>query len=174
MEITTYVPPDFRYRPFDPDTVKVFNKIKEFLKDLDIQLHHVGSTAFGAGGKNIIDILGVHQVGRLDEVMAGLRDLGFQDERDKPKDRTTYLMLGATEFNNKTFSIHIHLASPDMVVTKRMPYFVDYMRLHPDLVQEYDNLKKEAQEKGINDNAAYNANKAKIIHQVLATRESDV
>jgi GrpB-like predicted nucleotidyltransferase (UPF0157 family) len=172
--ITIYQRPDFKYRPFDPATRTVFRKVKRAICDAcaPVKVEHIGSTAFGAGGKNLVDMLLVYEKGAKTATVKALRGLGFQNERHKPTDRTTTLLLGSYNHRAKTYSVHVHLATPDMIVSKRMPFFRDYMRDHPELVRKYDALKREAQRRGIKENKPYNKFKESIILKVLKEMDS--
>lgn len=159
--------PSAHFEAFDPNTIKVFEKIKSDFSLLKaITIEHVGSTSFGAGGKNVVDVLILTSEENLNENKRKLVQRQFE-ELPMGKTRKTHMLLGKETYSGKEYQIVIHLATPDMKADLKMITFRDFMRRHPKLIKDYEKVKKEALSKGKLDNKEYNAEKDPFIKTVL-------
>ena len=113
-------------------------RIREFLPE-GATIEHVGSTAVGIGGKNIVDILvGVNDEMEMKEAQEVLTIHGYFAGRDKHAGRI-FMASSEEETGEGDFHIHICLKESDMY--KDMVILRDYLRKNREVAQEY--LKKE-------------------------------
>ena len=129
-------------------------------------IEHVGSTAVGIGGKNIIDIL----VGAPDrESLPALRDLltkhGYFDGHDLHPDR---IFLATSLGETAEGDYHIHLCPVSAPSYQNMLTLRDYLRAHPAKAQEYFNKKREFAAQANYDRKQYKAIKSAYVSNLIA------
>ncbi|MBD5132687.1 MAG: GrpB family protein [Clostridiales bacterium] len=147
----------------NPCWVEWYSEEIELLKNilpLDIEYHHVGSTAVeGIFAKPIIDILiVVNSVEQMKEVADMLRERGYI-VMSANADRIS-LNKGYTEngFAEKVFHLHIRLEND-----KDEIYFRDYLNAHPEIAQAYVKLKLRLWKKYEHDRDGYTAAKTEFV-----------
>lgn len=139
-------------------------RLRSFLPK-NITIEHVGSSAVGIGGKNIIDIL----VGVADEVeMKNIRNIlinnGYFEGNDSHSDRI-FLASQKEETSDGDFHIHICPTSKDSY--KDFIILRDYLISNPDVAKEYLEKKYEFAEKANFDRKKYKALKAEYVSKLL-------
>ena len=131
-----------------------------------VALEHIGSTAVpGLGAKPIIDILaGVRERADADECLPLLHPLGYTDvtPQDDPQ---WYYCLGRHE---EADQFHLHLVQYPSIHWERHLLFRDFIRTRPDLVQQYDQLKRELAARYGSDRTGYTEAKTAFIESVVA------
>lgn len=135
-------------------------------------IEHIGSTAIGIEGKNIIDIL----VGVLDQdVMIKTRDIlsenGYIEGHDTHPDRI-FMATRTGETGEGDF--HIHICPQDADSYHDMILFRDYLREHPEIAREYVEKKHECAERARYDRKRYKALKSEYISKLLEKIKSEV
>jgi GrpB-like predicted nucleotidyltransferase (UPF0157 family) len=131
-----------QYNPYDANLPSAFAEIKSIihaaLPDADIE--HVGSSSIpGVGGRNVIDVSVIAGDADQIEIKRHLYDLGFQDS---PFPHYLPLLVGTLAFQEKNYPILLYVVEPDAHVLKSWIAFRDYMRLHPEDAQAYDQIKR--------------------------------
>ena len=130
--------------PHDPGWADMFaaeaDAIKAAFGDLPVSLHHIGSTAIpGILAKPIIDMLCV--AGSLDDVAASqdrLEALGYQAMGAHGIEGRRYFRK--TDVSGKR-THHLHAFRTGSRHIERYLAFRDYLKAHPEIAEEYSDLK---------------------------------
>lgn len=158
--------------PYNPTWPDLYSEERERLlsvlpEDVDVTLEHFGSTAIpGIAAKPIIDILLIC----LDQdqwrrFIDPLESLDFIFWADNPRKDRMFFVKGMPPFGSRR-THHAHVMKPETV--KDRLYFRDFMREHPEKVQQYEKLKKKLMKKYKTDRDAYTRGKKDFIDQILA------
>ena len=146
-----------------------FNEEQKLLKgvvgDIAISIEHIGSTSIkGLGAKPIIDI------------MMGVYDLKDVDGAIEPLGNIEYEHVFHEEFPNRRFfrkglwragTHHLHIYKYESEEWNSNILFRDYLRKHPDVRNQYNQLKIELAQKYRCDRVGYTAAKAPFIRNVI-------
>lgn len=143
--------------PYDHTWAEQFAEESKVLKsifaDEAISIEHVGSTAIqGLAGKPTIDVLViVDDISTADRLKEKMEFSGYQSLGE-------YVMQGARLFvkesdNNRTRNIHVFQRNHPHV--QEMLQLRDYLRTHPDVANEYNNLKFDLAKKYPDDYEQY-------------------
>lgn len=123
-----------------------------------LAIEHIGSTAvLGLGGKPIIDIMvGVRRISDAKGCIEPLATIGYEYVslryfRKGPPEKHRH--LHTTELGSEFWISHI--------------LFRDYLRAHPELAEEYYELKKELAAGFCSDSDAYTEAKSEFIERVI-------
>ncbi len=147
--------------------VKEETLLKKMLKNKDILIEHIGSTAIpGIESKPIIDVLVViPNDSVIEDVIRKLIIAGYYKSSFK---------LDGEVFLKKTDGIssthYLHLTKQNQGDWKRYVLFRNYLTQNPHIAKEYEDLKKKLAEKYANDRIAYTSTKKiyidKILHEI--------
>ena len=154
--------------PYDEKWKQAFTDIKSELTaalgGLAISIEHVGSTSVPAlAAKPIIDIDVV--VRRTDTAAAirALATIGYEHEGNGGiEDREMFKYTGKEHLMEH----HLYVCPEDSAELKRHILFRDYLRVHPDAVQAYSQIKKEAAELYPHDIDSYINHKGTVIEKI--------
>lgn len=140
------------------------DRLRLFLPE-NISIEHVGSSAVGIGGKNIIDIL----IGVSDEIeMKNVRDElvknGYFEGNDSHSDRI-FLASRKEETGDGDFHIHICPSSKDSY--RDFIILRDFLIANPDIAKKYLEKKYEFAKEANFDRKKYKALKAKYVSELL-------
>jgi len=155
--------------PYDKTWPKEYEKeakiLKSLLKDFDIKIEHVGSTAIpGLSAKPIIDIaIGAKNEKDLFAVATRLENNGYDILNSFETKGEVLARKGAPEC--RTHYIHIQLLKSEY--WNEFVYFKKYMLEHPDKVKEYQRLKEELSQKYADERKKYTAAKNEFISKIL-------
>jgi GrpB-like predicted nucleotidyltransferase (UPF0157 family) len=171
---------------YNPEWIDRFNAeqetIAEALKDFSPSIDHIGSTSVpGLGAKNIIDILvGLNNEDGLEKIIQPMLNANagyvyYKLYEDQMPYRRYFVRVEAFDPSknpeiHKTVNIpeerpsledfkrltHIHCITKDTHHWLRHIAFRDYLRVHPDVRDEYCELKKEISKKHYQDMLDYN------------------
>jgi GrpB-like predicted nucleotidyltransferase (UPF0157 family) len=135
---------------------------------LIVGLEHFGSTAIpGLSAKPIIDIL--IAVRSLTDakatLVAALRTLDYVYWADNPKKDRMFFVKGMPPFGSKR-SHHVHVTEPDGEMWQRLA-FRDYLRVHPEEIAAYAQLKRRLAAEHRTDREAYTDAKSAYVETVL-------
>jgi len=138
-----------------------------------IAVHHIGSTAIqGILAKPTIDILleitGDTDIHRLMKTMEEI-GYGYNDRPDSPPPHLTFIKGYTPEgFKGQVFHVHIRYEGdwPEL-------HFRDYMNAHPNLVEEYAQLKLELKKRFEQDRDEYTRQKGDFIQKVQKLIEQE-
>ncbi|MCR8630454.1 GrpB family protein [Paenibacillus radicis (ex Xue et al. 2023)] len=155
---------------YNPEWVTEYNvekvKIVQLLKDLIQGIEHIGSTAIpGLAAKPVIDMMvGINNLQDLTKLhYEQLKTIGYEfvDHPHFPERR--FFRKG--QWRAGTHHLHIYEHKADNWNSNLL--FRDYLINHPDLLREYNVLKKELELVYKNDRAAYTKAKAPFIESVI-------
>lgn len=136
------------FKPYSNIFPELFQREKErihpHLKDV-LAIEHVGSTAVpGLGGKGIIDIaIAVNKV-NMESTAKQLQDLGYEYRPNFSTPDRFYFIIYLPDPEEESRRYHIHLTYPENSEWKELIGFRDYLKDHPEALQEYADLKKKA------------------------------
>ena len=135
--------------PYDEAWKKDFEDIKaelmQVLEGLVLSVEHVGSTSVpGLAAKPVIDIdIVIEDQGCFDKVKTALETIGYHHEGDLGiPGREAFKYDGKDHLRKH----HLYVCSKDAAELKRHISFRDYLRAHPEAVEEYGRIKIEGAE----------------------------
>ena len=137
-------------------------------------IEHVGSTAVpGLGAKPIIDIMvAVGHLADAEECIELLPGIGYEyvppSEVGIPERR--YFRKGTPEVRTH----HIHMVELTSDFWERLLLFRDFLRTHPDVAQQYYQLKKGLAAKYGSDREGYTEAKTSFIEPVVARARTSI
>ncbi|MCC6792219.1 MAG: GrpB family protein [Thermomicrobiales bacterium] len=159
------------YRPYDPRFPEVAARLIALIEANapGVRVEHVGSSAIpGCAGKGVIDLLARYPAGGLAAARDTIDALGFQRQANRdpfPEERP--LRVGTIEHDGDRFRIHVHVIAAGDAEAIEQIGFRDALRADPELLAEYDALKRQVVAAGVVDNVAYNQGKEAFIRRVL-------
>ncbi|MGH2550379.1 MAG: GrpB family protein [Thermomicrobiales bacterium] len=168
--ILTYDIQPAAYRPYDPRAPFVAEIVREFIEMEmpSVEVEHIGSTAIpGCDGKGVVDMMMLYQPGGLEASRDAVERLGFVrfDAPDGfPITRPVY--LGAFEYNDTLFRLHVHIIAADAQEVADQRLFRDRLRADHSLVDAYVAKKREILERGITHGPSYADEKTAFIEGV--------
>jgi GrpB-like predicted nucleotidyltransferase (UPF0157 family) len=155
--------------PHDPAWVVEFGReasaIRAALVDLEVELHHIGSTAVsGLTAKPVIDILlVVASLAALDAKADRLGNLGYRGRGEFGVPGRRYFQKTRDD-GVRTHQIHAYAAGDDAI--RRHLDFRDFLRAHPIVASAYARLKAELADKHGRDVEAYAEGKTAFVREV--------
>lgn len=157
------------YQKFLKDFEKEKHKISKTLKDEDVEIHHIGSTAIpGLGGKGIIDImLGINTWKELDNIIEKLKTIELKHIHPKEGGR---VFLSKTK-TTKLGDIHIHMVKKGGKAYKDLLFFRDYLRNHKKEAEKYFNLKLKWLKEFKADRKKYTKEKIGYVKDILKNQK---
>ena len=140
------------------------NRIKSLIPN-NVTIEHVGSSAVGIGGKNIVDIL----VGVSDKTeMRNIRDIlvknGYHEGNDSHDNR---IFLASREEETKEGDFHIHICLTSSDSYKDFIILRDFLIAKPYKAYEYLEKKYEFARKANFDRKKYKILKSKYVSKLL-------
>lgn len=140
-------------------------RLLSFLPDTLI-VEHVGSSAVGIGGKNIIDILiGVSDKDEMLRVRDILKANGYFEGHDSHDDR---IFLASSENETGDGDFHIHICPITSNSYKDFILLRDFLISNPEKSKEYYNKKIEFANKSGFDRQKYKTLKSQYLAQLLS------
>lgn len=132
--------------PYNPawqdDFIVIRDELAPALADLALRIEHVGSTSVpGLCAKPVIDIdVVIKDVSVLPDVISALAKIGYRHEGDKGiPGREAFGYEGKDHLRKH----HLYVCAQDSEELRRHIAFRDYLRAHPDAVEEYGKIKQE-------------------------------
>ena len=139
-------------------------RISSFIPN-DATVEHVGSSAVGIGGKNIVDILiGVSDRAEMEEVRDILVENGYHEGHDSHDDR---IFLASREGETGEGDFHIHICPISKDSYKDFIILRDYLIANPDRAKEYFEKKYEFARMANFDRKKYKAIKSEYVSKLL-------
>ncbi|MBQ4584435.1 MAG: GrpB family protein [Bacilli bacterium] len=163
-----------KLEPYTNEWKNEFEKEKEglstLLNDFKVDIQHVGSTSIeGCCAKPIIDILiGIESLDFSEKLIALFLEHGYIYKFNVP---------GEIYFKKQCDGLtthHIHIAPIQGQVWKNQILFRDYLRLHPEKLQEYMELKQDLAIQYPDERDRYSKEKEDFILQILFDAENEV
>ncbi len=136
------------FKPYSKIFPELFQKEKEriasHLNTASI-IEHVGSTAIpNLGGKGIIDIAIAVNKNDMESTSKQLQNLGYEFKPTFSTPDRFYFIIYLPDPEEENRRYHIHLTYPENNEWKEFIGFRDYLINHPQELQEYAELKKQA------------------------------
>lgn len=155
-------------KPYSEVLAHHFADEKERLRNIlgaDVLIEHVGSSAVGIGGKNIIDILvGVKDTNEMSRVRDILAKNGYFEGNDSHVDR---IFMASSEGETGEGDFHIHICPVGSETYANFIVLRDFLRTHPEKAQEYF-VKKEEFAKLVGfDRKKYKALKSEYVDELI-------
>lgn len=161
------------YQPYDAALPGIFAGIKSIILEAipDASVEHVGSSSIpGVGGRNVIDIAVPCALEIHDAVRSRLRTLGFEDS---PFPHYLPLLVASAHSNGRYFPILLYVIDPKDEIYRQWVQFRDYMRLHPEDAQAYDEVKRRAIADGHGEDGSYQEAKTPFIISLMGKIQED-
>lgn len=143
-------------------------RILGVLRNESLEIQHVGSTAVpGLGGKGIIDIAVAVKKGDIENVSHTLADLGYIFRESGSTEERSFFRIDLPDSEEGVRRYHLHVTFPESIEWKTLLAFRNYLRAHPEVVQEYAALKKKSADEVDEDGALYRAKKLPFFQKIL-------
>ena len=140
-------------------------RLLSFLPDT-LVIEHVGSSAVGIGGKNIVDILiGVSDKDEMLRVRDILKANGYFEGHDSHDDR---IFLASSENETWDGDFHIHICPITSNSYKDFILLRDFLISNPEKSKEYYNKKIELANKAGFDRQKYKTLKSQYLTKLLS------
>lgn len=160
-----------KFAPYDKEWEVFFEKEKILLQKtlgpaaLDIQ--HVGSTSVpGMSAKPIIDIaLGIKALNSYKQYIVPLQSINYIFKEHVRLKNDYYFAKG----NEEEITCHLHLVKYQGEIWKNYLAFRNYLRVNPQSVREYIELKETLRKKFPENRKKYTAGKSKFISSIIKT-----
>ncbi|TAK74600.1 MAG: GNAT family N-acetyltransferase [Gammaproteobacteria bacterium] len=150
-------------------------RLQEILpKNHVIDIQHVGSTAIpGLSAKSIIDIqIATDSLTTIKPIaIEVLKSQGYEYWADNPDPERLFFVKGMPPFGEKR-SHHVHIVESTSKHWQEKILFRDYLITHPEIAQEYENLKKELAQQHTHNREAYTKAKTEFIQAILQKTKS--
>ena len=154
--------------PYDEKWPALFEREKErilkILKDKALMIEHIGSTSVpGLMAKPIIDILlVVEDAGKEEDYMDDLCRHGYILREREPDFENHHMFKGPDT------DIHLHVFSKGSKEIEKYLLFRNYLRLHDDARELYENTKKELAKKTWKYVQNYADAKSEVVQKILS------
>jgi GrpB-like predicted nucleotidyltransferase (UPF0157 family) len=140
-------------------------KLLKILGGKVFSIEHIGSTSVnGLGAKPIIDIMvGVNNLEEVDEFIEPLKRIGYEFVSHKDFPERRFFRRGQWRAGTH----HLHIYQFESEDWDNNILFRDFLRTHPDVLNQYHQLKKELADKYLYDRVAYTKAKAPFIQNLI-------
>lgn len=161
----------YSYRPYKFEFPQIYKQEKELIErniKEDFLIEHIGSTAIpGLGGKGIIDIM----IGTKKDKMIGIikqaEKLGYNYIPQASYPNRLFLHKPYPRDFDKETAYHLHVANIDSDDWKNTITFRDYLKTHPEDLEKYAQIKKQAANAANEDKDTYMRLKEGFIKEIL-------
>ncbi|MEK7103362.1 MAG: GrpB family protein [Patescibacteria group bacterium] len=156
--------------------VQESQRIRDVLGSDVIDIQHIGSTAIpGLSAKPIIDMaVLVDSIEGIEYFVKKVESLGYEYKSDMSSVERIFFRKG------NPVEYHLSIACPQHTFWNRNITFRDYLRTHPDVVKEYQDLKlknlsktPESDFDDLSRSKIYNQGKSEFVQKVLNRAQSD-
>jgi GrpB-like predicted nucleotidyltransferase (UPF0157 family) len=136
------------FKPYSEKFPELFEREKKRLSKhiyKSMQIEHVGSTAIpGLGGKGIIDIAIAVRSDDTSALTTELQVLGYEFRPNHSSPDRLFFRIDLPDDEEGTRRYHVHLMRQGNREWQDMLTFRDYLKNHPEAMQEYADLKKKS------------------------------
>lgn len=154
--------------PYSDELARRFETEEKRLRVIlgnDVSIEHVGSSAVGIGGKNIVDILiGVKGAEEMDSTRDKLVKNGYYEGNDSHEDR---IFMASRKEETGEGDCHIHICLIGSEVYSDFLRLRDYLRANPEIAKEYLEMKQLFAERAGFDRKKYKALKSEYVAGLL-------
>lgn len=163
---------DYVFKPYTPQFLSIFEQEKRRLQQFlsgEYTIEHFGSTAVpNLGGKGIIDIYLIVPKENLEIVF---QDLERAEYEFRPHAGNAERFVFVREVRNKDQEkerYHLHVTDTENSQWKTDLAFRDYLRTHPNDLEEYATIKQKAAAEANQSKEEYMRIKKPVIERILA------
>jgi len=165
----------YAFKKYDKKFIELYKQEKMRLLNIlpkKISLEHIGSTAVsGLGGKGIIDIIiGVNK-SQTKSIKNKLIKFKYRFYGDSPEGNERLFFEKDYKINRGIKRFHIQLTWRNSKIWKNALKFRDILRGNPEIVREYERIKKKAVKFAKGEGARYRAYKAKFIQNLIKEKK---
>jgi len=148
--------------------IGVSNKLHSILNN-QCEIHHIGSTSIpGTDGKGVIDIMLVFNKSEsIKQAINKLQSEGYYLSKNSINPEDRIFMSSSAQIESKEGDIHLHLTTKDSDSYKNTILFRDYLINHPEIKQQYIDLKYQIKDKVGDDRSAYTKSKSDFITNII-------
>ena len=137
----------------------------------DVTIEHVGSSAVGIGGKNIVDILvGVSSEDQLLAARDALAEIGYREGHDSHPDRIFVAFRAdddGTDRETGEGDFHIHICVEGSETYLDFLRLRDYLKSDRAVAEEYEKMKHEFARAAGYDRKKYKALKSEYVSKLI-------
>jgi GrpB-like predicted nucleotidyltransferase (UPF0157 family) len=139
--------------------------LEDILSDIAISIEHIGSTSVrGLGAKPIIDIMiGVYNLKEVDDFIELLSNIGYEHVFHKEFPNRRFFRKGLWRAGTH----HLHIYKYESEEWNSNILFRNYLRKHPNVRNQYNQLKIELVQKYSCDRVGYTEAKAPFITGII-------
>lgn len=151
---------------WEETAAKTIELLKSLLKDVAVDVQHVGSTAIrNICAKPIIDIaVGVNDLDSIKPCIGLLEENGIIFRKEDVKEQLLFVI---GDFEKEFRTHHIHVVEWNSVAWNNYINFRDYLNSFPECAKEYDALKRKLAADFANNRGSYTAGKQELIDKLL-------
>ena len=168
----------YSFKPYSDLLPLLFQKEKERIAAYlqgEISIEHVGSTSIeGLGGKGIIDIAISTSPEKMDVCSEKIVSLGYEFRPSFSTEERRYFICYLPDPIEGRRRYHIHLTFSSSAVWKELIGFRDYLRLHKEIAEEYEQIKRDAAKDAEGDGALYRKRKEPFLQKVKEYLNKDI
>ena len=165
---------------YDPEWVKKYekekNEILQAIGEYIIAIEHIGSTAVvGLASKPIIDILiGLSSLEDAKKCIPILKKMNYEyvPEHEKILPDRRYFRKQPDGTANRKY--HVHMVEINSHFWNRQLLFRDYLRKNPEVLKDYETVKRLLAKKFQNDRHSYTTGKEGFILLILEKAEKEL
>ena len=149
-----------------------YRLISKRLGDLALDIQHVGSTSVpGCLSKPIMDIaIGVESPAAAMACVERLSQIGYIARGEQGIKGRELLVKGGEERRTH----HLQIVEVDSELWNTFVYFRDYLRYHPESVEEYSRLKQDLAARFAAYRVTYTESKGKSIRAIIRRRAEEL
>ena len=155
------------FEDYDSDYPHVFAEVVKAIQAVlpSAQIEHVGSTSVpGLGGRRVLDIVIPAEKGSHDEIVSKLLSIGFIKS---PLTHIQPMLTGVVQYNGKDYPMLLYVLPPDSEICQGWITFRMYMQQHPEEIQHYTDVKKQAIAEGKTNGWTYQQAKTPYLESLV-------
>lgn len=162
----------YEFKPYNPNSPKFFEEEKNRLADFisgEYLIEHIGSSAVpNLGGKGIIDIMIAVPKNEMEKTSQEAQEAGYLF---RPLASTETRLFLRTEYpedfeNEKVY--HLHITYPESANWKEAIAFREYLRIHPEDLKRYAEVKQQAAKEANENTEKYKKIKEDTVKEIIA------
>lgn len=149
--------------------------LRNMLTDLPLDIVHVGITSVkGLKSKPIIDIDIIARRSNYQQIIDKLAQLGYVHEGTLGIEGREAFGLENKDLVNQLPSHHLYLCHPGSKGLENHLYLKEYLKVHPDAVQQYGSLKETLAKQFRTDIDSYIDGKSNLINLMIENARKEI
>ena len=165
-QVNSHGPPRVEFREYDPNFPAMFEQLAHSVHVVSptARLEHIGSTSVpGLGGRGVLDSVAIAPPAEQAQLEEGLEHTGF---RDFPYGAVQPGLTTTIRLADRDYEVVLYLIPADDEYLPGWRAFKAYMAEHPDEVERYAQVKREAVAQGQTTPWAYQEAKTPYLVQL--------